>query len=128
MYQSDRDFRERQFLCMLAYYVEWHMRNKLAPLLFDDHDKDAAQAQRPSVVKPAKRSPAAERKALTKQSAEGTPVHSFQSLLADLATLTINRIQPASNILPAFDKLATPTPLHKRAFALLGIRIGIPKA
>lgn len=120
--------RAHVLLCMLAYYVEWHMRNKLAPLLFDDHDKDAAQAQRPSVVKPAKRSPAAERKALTKQTAEGTPVHSFQSLLADLATLTINRVQPANKILPAFDKLANPTPLHKRAFALLGLRIDIPTA
>ena len=118
--------RAHVFLCMLAYYVEWHMRNKLAPLLFDDHDKAAAQAQRDSIVRPAKRSAAAERKALTKQTAEGTPVHSFQSLLADLATLTINRVQPAGTILPSFDKLAHPTPLQKRAFALLGLRIGAP--
>ena len=118
--------RAHVFLCMLAYYVEWHMRNKLAPMLFDDHDKDAAQARRDSIVQPAKRSPAAERKALTKQTAEGKPVHSFQSLLADLATLTINRIQPANKIVPAFDKLANPTPLHERAFALLGLRIGVP--
>jgi transposase len=120
--------RAHVFLCMLAYYVEWHMRNKLAPLLFDDHDKGAAQAQRPSVVQPAKRSAAAERKALTKQTAEGTPVHSFQSLLADLATLTINRVQPANKIVPAFDKLANPTPLQKRALALLGLRISVPRA
>jgi transposase len=118
--------RAHVFLCMLAYYVEWHMRNKLAPLLFDDHDKAAAQAQRDSIVKPAKRSPAAQRKALTKQTAEGKPVHSFQSLLADLATLTINRVQPANKIVPAFDKLANPTPIHQRAFALLGLRIGVP--
>jgi hypothetical protein len=78
------------------------------------------------MVKPAKRSPAAERKALTKQTAEGMPVHSFQTLLADLATLTINRVQPANKIVPAFDKLANPTPVHQRAFALLGLRIGIP--
>ena len=120
--------RAHVFLCMLAYYVEWHMRNQLAPLLFDDHDKDTAQTRRDSIVKPAKRSPAAERKARTKRTAEGKPVHSFQSLLADLATLTINRIQPASKIVPAFDKLATPTPLHERAFALLGLRIGVPAA
>ena len=92
--------RAHVFLCMLAYYVEWHMRNKLAPLLFDDHDNDPAQAQRQSIVKPAKRSPAAERKALTKQTVEGKPVHSFQSLLADLATLTIHRVQPANKIVP----------------------------
>lgn len=120
--------RAHVLLCMLAYYVEWHMRNKLAPLLFDDHDKAVAQAQRQSVVKPAKRSPAAERKARTKQTAEGTPVHSFQSLLADLATLTINRVQPANKTLPAFDKLANPTPLHKRAFALLNLSIDLPRA
>jgi transposase len=118
--------RAHVFLCMLAYYVEWHMRNKLAPLLFDDHDKPAAEARRESIVQPAKRSPAAERKALTKQTAEGKPVHSFQTLLADLATLTLNRIQPSNKNVPAFDKLANPTPLHERAFALLGLKIRVP--
>lgn len=104
------------------------MRNKLAPLLFDDDDKAGAQAQRDSVVKPAKRSPAAERKALTKQTTEETPVHSFQSILADLATLTINRIQSANKTVPAFNKLANPTPLQQRVFDLLGIRIAPPAA
>ena len=120
--------RTHVFLCMLAYYVEWHMRNKLAPLLFDDHDKAAAEAQRASMVKPAMRSLAAERKALTKRTATGMPVHSFQSLLGDLATLTVNRIQPANKLVPAFDKLATPTPLQQRAFSLLGIKIASPAA
>jgi len=79
-------------------------------------------------VKAAKRSPAAESKALTKQTPEGTPVHSFQSLLADLATLTINRVQPANQTVPPFNKLANPTPLHQHAFDLLGIRIATPAA
>ncbi len=118
--------RAHVFLCMLAYYVEWHMRNKLAPLLFDDHDKASAEAQRDSVVTPAKRSPAAERKALTKQTTEGRPVHSFQTLLADLATLTLNRVQPANQSVPPFDKLANPTPLQERVFALLGLKIRVP--
>jgi hypothetical protein len=113
---------------MLAYYVEWHMREKLAPLLFDDHDKAAAQARRESIVKPAQRSAAAQRKALTKQTAQGEPVHSFQTLLADLATLTINRVQPANRAVPAFDKLAVPTPLQQRVFALLGIKVAVPVA
>jgi hypothetical protein len=78
------------------------------------------------LFKPAKRSPAAERKALTKQTAEGKPVHSFQSLLADLATLTLNRVQPANKAVPAFDKLANPTPLHELAFSLLGLKIRVP--
>lgn len=120
--------RAHVFLCTLAYYVEWHMRNQLAPLLFDDHDPTAAQAQRDSIVKAAKRSPAAERKALTKQTPEGGPVHSFQSLLADLATLTINRVQPGNKSVPPFNKLTNPTPLQQRAFDLLGIRITAPPA
>jgi transposase len=71
--------RAHVLLCMLAYYVEFHVRGKLAALLFDDHDKAAAQARRDSIVKPAQRSQAAERKALTKQTTEGGPVHSFHS-------------------------------------------------
>lgn len=120
--------RAHVFLCMLAYYVEWHMRNNLAPLLFDDHDPAAARAQRDSIVKAAKRSPAAERKALTRQTPEGTPVHSFQTLLADLATLTINHVQPGNKSLPPLNKLTTPTPLQQRAFDLLRIRITAPPA
>jgi hypothetical protein len=97
------------------------MRQRLAPLLFDDHDKAAAEAQRSSVVAPARRSAAAERKARTKRTAAGGAVHSFRSLLADLATLTLNRIQPRNKALPAFEKLATPTSLQLTAFDLLGV-------
>ena len=120
--------RAHVFLCMLAYYVEWHMRRKLAPLLFEDHDKKAATLRRESVVKPALRSEAAERKAATKRDDDGLPVHSFRSLLSDLATLTINRIQTGNASLPAFNKLTNPTPLQKKAFSLLGIRLQLPKA
>ena len=94
--------RAHVFLCMLAYYVEWHMRQKLAPLLFEDHDKEAANLRRTSVVKPAQRSVAAERKAATKHNDDALPVHSFRSLLSDLATLTINQIQPGNASLPTF--------------------------
>ena len=120
--------RAHVFLCMLAYYVEWHMRRKLAPLLFEDHDQKAATLRRESVVKPALRSEAAERKAATKHDDDGLPVHSFRSLLSDLATLTINRIQTGNASLPAFNKLTNPTPLQKKAFSLLGIRLQLPKA
>ena len=120
--------RAHVFLCMLAYYVEWHMRRKLAPLLFEDHDKEAAKLRRESVVKPAQRSEAAERKAATKQNDDGLPVHSFRSLLSDLATLTINQIQPGNASLPTFNKLTNPTPLQKKAFSLLGLRLQLPKA
>jgi transposase len=120
--------RAHVFLCMLAYYVEWHMRRKLAPLLFEDHDKVAATMRRESVVKPALRSEAAERKAATKQNEDGLPVHSFRSLLSDLATLTLNQIQTGNANLPTFNKLTNPTPLQKKAFSLLGLRLQLPKA
>src|SRR2546425_1989139 len=74
--------RAHILLCMLAYYVEWHMRQLLAPLLFDDDDKPQAQAARTSIVAPAQRSQTAELKALTKQTREGIKVHSFQTLLS----------------------------------------------
>ncbi len=109
--------RAHVFLCMLAYYLEWHMRQALAPILFDDHDKAAAEARRKSVVQPAKRSLEALKKAQTKRTEDDLPVHSFQTLLQDLATLVLDRVQPKPAGLPAFDKLTTPTPLQRRALA-----------
>jgi transposase len=107
------------FLCMLAYYVEWHMRRALAPLLFDEEDHEAAQTQRSSIVAPAQRSLSAQQKALSQQTADGFPVHSFRTLLPDLATLTRNRVRMGEQL---FDMLATPTALQERAFELLQVR------
>ena len=76
--------RAHVFLCMLAYHLEWHMRERLAPMLFDDTDKQAAEALRTSVVAQAQRSPAAVTKQTTGLTPDGLPVHSFRSLLADL--------------------------------------------
>ena len=87
--------RAHVFLCMLAYYLEWHMRQRLAPMLFDDTDKEAAEALRASVVAQAQRSPAAFSKQTTGLTADGLPVHSFRSLLADLATFARNTITTA---------------------------------
>jgi len=109
---------------MLAYYVEWHMRNVWAPLLFDDEDPAGGEALRASVVAPAQRSPGTRAKAQKKRTEDGTPVHSFQTLLADLATCAKNRVCPhAADGSPAvsFDLLTTPTPLQHRAFELFGI-------
>jgi len=113
--------RAHVFLCVLAYYVEWHMRQRLAPLLFEDHDPESARASRDSIVQPAKRSQAALRKIQSKRTDEGMPVHSFQTLLEDLQTLTKNTIQPLTTSQQAFEMMATPTPLQKRAFSLLGV-------
>lgn len=115
--------RAHILLCMLAYYVEWHMRQRLAPMLFDDDDKSQAQAARHSIVAPAQRSASAKRKAFTKQTADGLPVHSFQTLLGDLATIVRNRIQPAEKHIPAFDMLTQPTAIQQRAFDLLAVTL-----
>jgi transposase len=115
--------RAHVFLCMLAYYVEWHMRKVLAPLLFEDDDKESAEALRPSIVAPAQPSEKAQRKAYTKRTEAGLPVHSFQTLLADLATLVKNRIQPKLPGVEAFDQITQPTPLQQQALDLLGVRL-----
>ena len=114
--------RAHVFLCMLAYHVEWEMRNALAPLLFDDDDPAATRAERSSPVQPARRSPAARAKAAGKRTPDGLPVHSFQTLLADLATLTRNRVQPVAEGAVAADVLASPTPLQAEAFRLLNVQ------
>ena len=75
--------RAHIFLCMLAYHVEWHMRQDLAPLLFDDDDRAAAQQLRSSVVAPAQRSTAAQQKVHRRRTPDDLPVHSFQTLLHD---------------------------------------------
>jgi len=113
--------RAHVFLCLLAYYVEWHMRQALKPLLFDDDDKATAEATRRSVVAPAQRSARAKAKAATKRTADGFPVHSFQTLLADLATLTKNQVRPFGPTGTTLDILATPTEVQRRAFELLGV-------
>jgi len=110
--------RAHVFLCMLSYHVEWHMRQALAPILFDDDDPQAAEAARQSVVSPAQRSPKAKSKDALKRTEDGTPVHSFQTLLQDLATLTRNEVRVGDQTL---HMLATPTPIQLRALQLLHV-------
>jgi len=112
--------RAHILLCMLAYYVEWHMRRALAPLLFDDDDPAAAQAQRASIVAPAKRSPKALHKAQSKRTEDGLPVHSFQTLLADLATVAKNTVLMNQTTMQI---ITTPTPLQQRALELLKVSL-----
>src|SRR5271166_1573168 len=112
--------RAHMFLRMLSYYISWHMKQALAPILFQDNDKPAAAAKRADPVAAAQRSDEALTKAARKRTEDDYPVHSFTSLLADLATICANHIQP-TNDLPAFTILTTPTPLQRRALELLGI-------
>jgi hypothetical protein len=116
--------RAHVFLCMLAYYVEWHMRRAWAPLLFAEDDPQDAARRRGSPVKPATRSASAQAKASTKKTPGGETIHRFRGLLAHLATLTKNTIAPQGN-LPTFDRLSVPTALQQKAFDLLGLTIPV---
>jgi hypothetical protein len=113
--------RAHVFLCMLAYHVEWHLRARLAPMLYDDHDRIAARALRSSPVAKARRSPAARHKEAFNTTADGLRVHSWHSLLADLATFTRNEVTtPAApdRILILYPRL---TPIQQKAFDQLGL-------
>src|SRR3981189_1523326 len=112
--------RAHMFLRMLSYYLVWHLKQALAPILFHDNDKPAAAAKRANPVAAAQRSNTALAKAARKRTTEGTAVHSFTSLLDDLATVCANQIQPA-DAMPAFTMTTTPTPPQRTAFELLGV-------
>jgi hypothetical protein len=113
--------RAHVFLRMLSSYITWHMQARLAPLLFTDDDKPAAQTARTSPVAPAARPPRALAKAATKQTPGDLPVHSFATLLTDLATVCLNTITPADQALPGFRLVTTPTAVQRQAFDLLGV-------
>ena len=108
---------------MLACHIEWHMRERLRPMLFDDDDPTAAARERTSIVAPAQPSPAALRKRASKLTANGAPVHSFQSLLRDLATCTLNEMTTPLNDAYSFTLVATPTPIVWLAGA---VTLGLP--
>jgi hypothetical protein len=126
-HRTEDRVRAHVFLRMLSYYITWHMQARLASLLFTDDDKPAASAARTSPVAPAVRSPRALAKAATKQTPADLPVHSFATLLADLATICLNTIAPADPALPGFRLATTPTPLQRQALELLGVshRLGV---
>jgi hypothetical protein len=121
---KDERVRAHLFLCLLAAYVQWHLQHAWAPLLF----REEAPPLRLDPVAKAERSPKAQAKDQTQQTPDGLPVHSFHTLLADLATLTKNRCVPAgadpADPRATFTLLATPTPLQTEAFALLGMSPG----
>jgi transposase len=122
-HRSEDRVRAHLLLCMLAYYVEWHMRKTLAPMLFDDDDRESANAARTSEVAPAQRSERALRKARTKRTDEGEPVHSFQTLLSDLGTVTKNRVRFQGANGETTEMITNPTPLQQHAFELLKVTL-----
>lgn len=119
-WNADR-VRAHVLLCMLAYYVEWHMRQQLKPMLFDDEDLEQVRQARTNPIAKAQRSASARRKDCTKQHADGTPAHSFRTLLGDLATIAYNVTHTALNPGAKIIITTRPTPLQEKAFKLLGI-------
>jgi hypothetical protein len=119
-HRLEKRVRAHVFLCMLARYVRWHMEQALAPLLLTDHDPEGAQARRTSAVAPARRSEAGEQKVRRQRTEDGDPARSFDTLMADLETLTKNeaRVEGSET---TFDKYTCPTPLQDKAFELLGV-------
>jgi hypothetical protein len=120
-HRTEDRVRAHVFLRMISYYLTWHMQARLAPVLFTDDDKPAAQAARHSPVAPAARSPKALAKAAAKRTGDDLPVHSFASLLTDLATICLNTITPADPALPGFRLVTTPTAVQRHALDLLGV-------
>jgi transposase len=117
--------RAHVFLCMLAYYLEWQMRQTLKPILFDDHDKASADAARASIVAKAERSQAADVKVAAKRTEDGLAVHSFRSLLGDLATVTRNTMGLDGQSSATFTLYPQLTQVQARAFQLLGVAVNL---
>lgn len=116
--------RAHVFLCMLARYVRWHMEQALAPLLLTDHAPEEAEGRRRSIVAPARRSEAGERKVRRQRTEAGEPARSFQTLLDDLRTLTRNEARVEGTDV-TFRKYTRPTPLQLKAFELLGVSVRV---
>lgn len=119
-HHTEARVRAHVLLCMLAYYVQWHLQRAWAPMLFADELPPGRKG--PSPVSPARRSAAAENKARTRQRPDGQPVHSFRTLLAELATLTRNRVRPiGADDAASFELHTVATPLQREALERLGI-------
>jgi hypothetical protein len=119
-HRSDERIRSHVFICMLAYYVEWQMREKLRPVLFADDDRESAVAARDSIVSAARRSQSAQRKDATRRTSDNFPVQSFHDFLKDLGTLCRNRVR-IPEFDSQFDRLTLPTPYQEHVLNLLGV-------
>ncbi|MCY4445392.1 MAG: hypothetical protein OXC02_02890 [Rhodobacteraceae bacterium] len=116
--KTNKHVRGYVFLCMLAYYIEWHMRHKLAPILFqDDKFMDAQEEMVRSDV-----SLSAQKKTASKRIEEGVPFHSFQTLLDDLSLIVLHAVQLSNNE-ECKSMTTQPTELQSRAFQLLDVSL-----
>ena len=106
---------------MLARHVEWHMRRRLAPILFEDDDREGARARRNSPVEPARVSERTKARAADKRTPDGLPDHGFTTLFADLGTLTLNHASPPGRPDSRFVLASEPTELQRPTFGPLEI-------
>jgi hypothetical protein len=119
-HHNDDRIRSHVFLCMLAYYVEWHMRERLGELLYEDTDRESADQERSSIVSPSVRSASAQQKDASRKTPDGHPVQSFQDLLRDLSTLSRCHLRlPSSDV--EFRQLTESTATQRRALELLKV-------
>jgi transposase len=119
---AERRVRAHIFLCMLAYYIQWHMQEALKPLLFFDEELEEIK-RRKSPVAPAERSLSAEWKDTTKRTLAAKPVHSFRTLLEDLGTIAQSTVRSKQAAPATFQMLTEPTPEQREAFRLLGVTL-----
>ena len=120
-HRSEARVRAHIFLCMLAYYVEWHMRKLLAPVLFDDEEIDKQRAVREPVAK-AEASESAKRKKSERITPDGFPVHSFTTLMTALTTLSQNRCRlKGAGPETSFVQMTEADAFHRKVFELLGV-------
>ena len=123
IFHSDEEMvRAHIFICMLGYYVDWHLREALAPMLFAEEDREAAEAKRENIVAPAQRSEATLSKVGSKVDWQGRPVHSLGTLLGHLSSMVSSTFRPNLEGARTFEKITRPTPDQARAFELLGVR------
>ena len=113
--------RGHAFLCLLAYHFEWHMRQRLATLLFEDEARPAAEAQRNTPVEKAQVSPSSKRKPDTKRTPDGFPVHGFETLRDDLSSVLLNILSMPEHPESKLALVTQPTPLLARAFEFLEV-------
>ena len=118
-HRAETRVRSHLFLCLLAYYVQWHLRRALTPLLFDDEDLEAHRAQRDPVLA-AQPSASAKRKKTKQRTEDGLPIQSFKTLMAEMATRARHQCRTASDSDgPRLQRLTEPTPLQRRAMELV---------
>ena len=119
---DDDRIKAHIFLCMLAYYVKWHMMEKLSPFLYADHEKEQAQRKRTSIVAPAVKSDAALKKAASHRTEEGVTVHSFTTLMEDLGTICKNKIRTNGKS-ATFFMITQPTQTQKQILKIMEVKL-----